>query len=290
LSGAGGTGSGNNNFPGINRQFSATNNSAQARAGQGTGFGPGSGTGNGPGTAVGGTGTSAPYAPGVSGPAGQSGGPNVAGGTPGGTAAMGSTTGNVAMPAQQGNAQALSVQGGAPRPAHADSAANQTNSAGGSAGQGSATTNATGGNQGGTQSTPSGAQANGASANTQKSTNAKPARNSNWGLPASFGKTTAVTRPMRIVCLPDRFVVVPDKGDDRAAAVIGISPQVQPAEVDAFVAAVQKRLTSWGPAMTNGYWKPVLQVEVSRGAEAQFETLQTLLQGSGFEVQRKAQP
>jgi hypothetical protein len=111
----------------------------------------------------------------------------------------------------------------------------------------------------------------------------------NWGLPGSMGKTTAVTRPVKILCLPDRLVVVPERGDDRAASVIGVSPQLQPAEVDAFVTAVQKRLTSWGPAMVNGYWKPVLQVEVTRGAEAQYETLQMLLQGSGFEVQRKAQ-
>lgn len=111
----------------------------------------------------------------------------------------------------------------------------------------------------------------------------------NWGLPGSMGKTTAVTRPVKVLCLPDRLVVVPEKGDDRAASVIGVSPQMQPAEVDAFVASVQKHLTSWGPAMTNGYWKPVLQVEVTRGAELQFETLNMLLQGSGFEIQRKAQ-
>lgn len=286
LSGAGGTGSGNNNFPGINRQFSATN-SAQARAGQGTGFGTGSGTGNGPGTGTGGTGTSAAYASGVAAQPGQA-GQNVAGGVPGGTAAMGSTTGNVAMP-QGSGAQGMSVQSGAARPTQGD-----PNNGAAGAGQGSSATS--GGNPGGSQSTPSGAAdpsnvSVNASPNAQKSTNAKPARGgSNWGLPASFGKTTFVTRPIRVVCLPDRFVVAPDKGDDRPATVIGISPQVQPAEVDALVAAVQKRLAGWGPAMSNGYWKPVLQVEVSRGAEGQFDSLQTLLQGSGFEIQRKAQP
>lgn len=143
----------------------------------------------------------------------------------------------------------------------------------------------------------SGAQSGGAAgssgsqqvvANAQKSTQARSAhQGSNWGLPGAFGKTTAVTRPIRVVCLPDRIVVVPDRGDDRAATSIPISAELQPVEVEAFVKAVQKNLDSWGPAMTNGYWKPVLLFEVSRAAEPQFEMLQALLQGSGFEVKRK---
>jgi len=112
---------------------------------------------------------------------------------------------------------------------------------------------------------------------------------SNWGLPGSQGRTTAVTRPIRIICLPDRLIVVPERGDDRATTNIAISPDIQPAEADAFVTAVQKQVTAWGPALTNGYWKPVLQFEVTRAAEPQFESVQQLLRGSGFEIQRKPQ-
>jgi len=278
-----GLGSGNNNFPGINTQFSAASNSIAAqRAGQGSGAANGSNIGS--------NGTSGAYAAGNRGGAGGTPGqPGSQAGVPGGNSAVGGTDGNIGASPPGAGQQAMAVQSGAPRPGQGEFIGNQNGAAAAAsaAGQGSGNSTASGGQQGGTESNPSGAPAS--SANAQKTKNAQPARNgSNWGLPGSFGKTTAVTRPMRIVCLPDRFVVVPDKGDDRAASVIAISPQVQPAEVDALVTAVQKRLTSWGPAMTNGYWKPVLQVEVSRGAETQFETLQILLQGSGFEIQRKA--
>lgn len=274
LPGATGVG-GSPNFPGINTQFSAANNRVVAsRAGQGTGSGTGAGgTGSTPGGYAG-------NAPGANGDV------NVAGGQPGGTAGSGSpTAGGQMSGAQTPGGQAVTMQGGAARPPGDFIGTNQTSTAQGSPGQGSASGSA------GSQASGSASGAPGANqtaSSSQKSGSGGSGRSgSNWGLPASFGKTTAVTRSIKVVCLPDRLVVVPDRGDDRAASVIGISPQLQPAEVDAFVSAVQKRLTSWGPAMTNGFWKPVLQIEVSRGAEPQFETLQSLLQGSGFEIQRK---
>lgn len=312
-SGTGGTGSGSNNFPGINTQFSAANNSVVAtRAGQGgtgfsgTGTGAGNGTGNGSGNGFAGTGT-APGGYAANGPGGlaaQAGGqPGGQAGSPGGQAggnAAGGSTGAAGQMAgsmnsgskggtgQTGSATTASAQGGTSQQNQGQFSSDQQAAAGGS-GQAGATGGSQGGSQSGSPSDPPSASTQQPSATSKQPQRAAAGRSGNWGLPASFGKTTAVTRPIRIVCLPDRLVVVPDKGDDRAASVIGTSPQLQPAEVDAFVAAVQKRLTSWGPAMTNGFWKPVLQVEVSRGAEPQFETLQMLLQGSGFEVQRKAQ-
>ncbi len=280
--GSGGTGS--NNFPGINTQFSATNNSVIAsRAGQGTGF-----DGKGTGTGSGGTGTT---------PGGQPGGKEgVAGGQAGGNATSGNVgaAGQMAGAMNSGSMNSGQMSGGSAQMGSAQMASSgstQANAGQSQAAGGSGQSGATGGNQGGSQSgSPSGSpSSDNQSATASKQQQPRSGSRSNWALPASFGKTTAVTRPIKIACLPDRLVVVPDKGDDRAASVIAISPQLQPAEVDAFVAAVQKRLTSWGPAMTNGFWKPVLQVEVTRGAEPQFETLQMLLQGSGFEIQRKTQ-
>jgi hypothetical protein len=46
-------------------------------------------------------------------------------------------------------------------------------------------------------------------------------------------------------------------------------------------------MQSWGLAVANGYWKPVLQIEVSADAEHQFQTLVQALDGSGFEIERK---
>src|SRR5262249_53223374 len=80
-------------------------------------------------------------------------------------------------------------------------------------------------------------------------------RGSNWGLPGSRGRVTAVTRPIHVAVLQDRLVIVPEKGDDRQAQQLPISPQLQQTEVEAFVTAVQREMRSWGLAVENGYWK-----------------------------------
>jgi hypothetical protein len=281
--GSGGTGQGTGGFGspaggyagGTNGQFAASGNAGYP-AGQG-GTGPG---GTGPGGYGGQTanGQSA---------AGQGANGQYAAGSPGGTATAGGSAGgapggNGGSNGQYGSGQAGSsgLSSGQPGSGQSGASSGQMSGAGqGSSGQ-------SGGSSGGASGGPTGATSSGAQATATKSRGS--ARSgSNWGLPGSQGRTTAVTRPIRVVCLPDRLVVVPERGDDRAAAVIPISPNVQPAEIENFVRAVQLRLDSWGPAMTNGYWKPVLQVEVSRAAEPQFETLQQMLSGSGFELQRK---
>jgi hypothetical protein len=47
-------------------------------------------------------------------------------------------------------------------------------------------------------------------------------------------------------------------------------------------------MDSWGLAVANGYWKPELHIEVAADAEPQFANLQSALDGSGFDVRRKA--
>jgi hypothetical protein len=114
------------------------------------------------------------------------------------------------------------------------------------------------------------------------------ARAKNWGLPGGGGEhITAITRPIHIAVLADRFVVVPDVGDDRPPIHQHISPQLTQPEVDALVTSVQKEMKSWGLAVDGGYWKPILDVEVAPDAEQHFADLQTALQNSGFEIQRK---
>jgi hypothetical protein len=67
-----------------------------------------------------------------------------------------------------------------------------------------------------------------------------------------------------------------------------VSPELQPADVDRFVTAVQSEIKSWGLAVADGYWKPVLQFDVAPDAERQFANLQTALSGSGFAIERKS--
>jgi hypothetical protein len=112
-------------------------------------------------------------------------------------------------------------------------------------------------------------------------------RGTNWGLPAAAGRTTGITRPIHIALLADRFVLVPDPGDDHPPRHLRVSPRLAQREVDALVAAVQKEMTGWGLAVENGYWKPVLEVEVAPDAEQHFADLQTALHSSGFELHRK---
>ncbi len=112
-------------------------------------------------------------------------------------------------------------------------------------------------------------------------------RGANWGLPGAAGRTTGITRPIHVAILADRFVLVPDPGDDRPPKHLRISPTMTQAEADALVTAIQKEMSSWGLAVENGYWKPVLQVEVAPDAERHFADLQTALHSSGFEIQRK---
>jgi len=96
-----------------------------------------------------------------------------------------------------------------------------------------------------------------------------------------------VTRPIHVAVLPDRLVIVPDRGDDRRPQQLPISPQLSPQEVEAFVSAVQKEMKGWGLAVQNGYWKPQILMDVAPEAEQQCRDLQMALEGSGFEMQRK---
>jgi hypothetical protein len=122
----------------------------------------------------------------------------------------------------------------------------------------------------------------------QSSSAANAARGNNWGLPGSRGRTTAITRPLHIVVLADRLVLVPERGENRPPQHLPIAPELSPADVERFVTAVQTEIKGWGLAVADGYWKPVLQIEVAPGAERHFSKLQSALAGSGFEIERES--
>jgi hypothetical protein len=113
-------------------------------------------------------------------------------------------------------------------------------------------------------------------------------RDTNWALPDSRGRTTAVTRPIHIAVLADRIVILPERGDDRPPQHLPISTELTPDEVQQFVAAIQREIKGWGLAVSNGYWKPVLKAEIAPTAQQQFDRLQTALEGSGLTLERKS--
>ena len=54
------------------------------------------------------------------------------------------------------------------------------------------------------------------------------------------------------------------------------------------VSQIWNEVDGWGIAVSNGYWKPILNVEVAPGQDQAFADLQTLLEGSGLEVRRRS--
>lgn len=81
--------------------------------------------------------------------------------------------------------------------------------------------------------------------------------------------------------------MLPERGDNRAPQVVKIAPELTPDDVTHVVTTVQNEVKGWGLAVSDGYWKPVLQVEVAPGAERQFMNLETALHGSGIDVIRR---
>jgi hypothetical protein len=111
-------------------------------------------------------------------------------------------------------------------------------------------------------------------------------RGQDWALPESTGKATGITRPIRIACLRDQLLVLPEKDDASSPVVIPVSGAMLHS-IDEFVSAIWQHMEQWGIAVVGGYWKPILVVEVGPGADERFEELKTLLEGSGMEVTRK---
>ena len=111
-------------------------------------------------------------------------------------------------------------------------------------------------------------------------------RGKNWALPESTPRSTPLVRPIRIDCLPDRLILVPESGLTGRQEIVLDSYTSD--SMDEFVAAVWHYMdNSWGIAGRDMYWKPVLKVEVAPGAERRFEDLQALLKGSGLRVERR---
>ena len=111
-------------------------------------------------------------------------------------------------------------------------------------------------------------------------------RGSDWGLPNRGPISTGIQRAIQVQCLPDRLVLLQERGDYRDPTVVPM-PVETAASIDSFVSAVWKRMEQWGIAGDNCYWKPALRVQVSPDAEARFAELSTLLDGSGLVIERR---
>lgn len=111
------------------------------------------------------------------------------------------------------------------------------------------------------------------------------ARGRNWGLPGATPRATGIIRPIRVALLPDRLIILPERGEATSPVVVLVEGSMVD-DIDEFVSKIWDRIEDWGIAVAGGYWKPVLHIHVAQGADERFEEMQTLLDGSGLEVQR----
>jgi hypothetical protein len=270
-----------------------------------------------------GAGGSGGIGPGGAGPGGSNPGGTANGGTENGAGSKNPDGLRLTQPGQGSSSPGTnSVAGGAPsgtsetgstyRPGSAGSnQSSQGSSTGGSSGTASGTSGGTaGGASGGASAgagsptgSPSGAPSmpnigvNMGPADQQPPSTSKQtakgrggpgnsAKGKNWGLPEAQRHVTGVTRPIRVAVQKDKLILFPER-DDRRPQEIGLSPEMTAKELDILVAGVQKQMRNWGIAVDGGYWKPALSVDVQPGAEDRFAELQSALNGSGIEVQRK---
>jgi len=110
-------------------------------------------------------------------------------------------------------------------------------------------------------------------------------RGANWALPGAAARATGITRPIRIACLPDQLMILPQRSEQQKTQVI-VMPGPLSDALDEFVTAIWKHTEQWGIAVAGGYWKPILNVEVAPGADQRFAELKSLLEGSGLEARR----
>ena len=110
-------------------------------------------------------------------------------------------------------------------------------------------------------------------------------RGRGWAWTAGPSRQTAVVRHIRVQCYEDRWVVLPDAGtkDKPETVMLDVSLQTSAEQLAKIVAG---RMDRWGYALSDGYWKPILQVEVAPRSEFRYTQLLRLLDGSGLDVQR----
>ena len=133
-----------------------------------------------------------------------------------------------------------------------------------------------------------GGAAGGASGASGANGNAAPVadqRGANWALHNATASATGWSRPVQVICGRDRLVVLQEKGGVDPSRTVMTGGKL-PTKMDEFTEVVRKHVEGWGTPPPRGYWKPMLFVQVQPGAEPEFQTLQTLLQNSGFEIKR----
>lgn len=108
-----------------------------------------------------------------------------------------------------------------------------------------------------------------------------------WAWRDGNNSKTAIVRAIWLQCYNDQWIIRPDKGSNAAPTVINLDGSAME-RAEQLAQAVRDRVQGWGMAIAGGHWTPVIHVEVATDAEARFQQLQKLMEGSGIEVIRKS--
>ena len=105
----------------------------------------------------------------------------------------------------------------------------------------------------------------------------------NWAWSAGPARDTAIVRTIRIACYEDRWVVLPEQAGKDKPHTVMLDVALQ-SSAEELAKVIAERVDRWGFALSGGYWKPVLEVEVADGGQLRFDQLRRLLDGSGLDI------
>jgi hypothetical protein len=176
----------------------------------------------------------------------------------------------------------------------ASSSSGQAGNPGGQAGMGSASTSANSAQAGGSAGSSNPSMQSG-TPNLNMAFGAQPtatgsmanSRGKNWSLPEEARHAVPITRPVRLECRADKLVLRSEENPSQTKE-FPLTDRTEDS-VEDLVAAVWKRVETWGSAGRGMYWRPVLSVDVAPGASGRYADLQTLLADSGLDVKPAAQ-
>lgn len=106
----------------------------------------------------------------------------------------------------------------------------------------------------------------------------------NWSSRRQDTNSTAVTRPVNIVVMDDRWLVMRDGAPDKIEKTITMEKGPLEARNQLFQ-AISNRVDSWGVAVSEGYWQPKLTVEITPQSDLSAQRLKKLLEGSDIEAE-----
>lgn len=95
-----------------------------------------------------------------------------------------------------------------------------------------------------------------------------------------------IVRSLYLHCYDDRWILLPENGKPDQGFLIPFDGTPEE-RAELLAKAVHRRVEEWGFALSGGYWKPELVVDVAPGAEWRYRQLVRLFEGSGLDIRQR---